>query len=203
MKKVLLFIITMLFAIPVANATVITKPQVTNHEKVTIYLFWASWCPHCHDFLEYFSDKYDEYSDYFEIVTYQLDTDYEINNLENNNLLDAVRKEVGYDGSGIPFIIVGNWYQVGFGSDGSNIIEEALKAYQSSKYTDVVKKVINSENSIGFDNTFENTIDMINGNETETDDAIETIGPTYSSNSLLDIIINFIRNILLNLLNII
>ena len=203
MKKVLLFIITMLFAIPVANATVITKPQVTNHEKVTIYLFWASWCPHCHDFLEYFSDKYDEYSDYFEIVTYQLDTDYEINNLENSNLLDAVRKEVGYDGSGIPFIIVGNWYQVGFGSDGSNIIEEALKAYQSSKYTDVVKKVINSENSIGFDNTFENTIDMINGNETETDDAIETIGPTYSSNSLLDIIINFIRNILLNLLNII
>ena len=203
MKKVLLFIITMLFAIPVANATVITKPQVTNHEKVTIYLFWASWCPHCHDFLEYFSDKYDEYRDYFEIVTYQLDTDYEINNLENNNLLDAVRKEVGYDGSGIPFIIVGNWYQVGFGSDGSNIIEEALKAYQSSKYTDVVKKVINSENSIGFDNTFENTIDMINGNETETDDAIETIGPTYSSNSLLDIIINFIRNILLNLLNII
>ena len=204
MKKILLFIITLLFFIPVVGAAEINKPKVTNHEKVNIYLFWASWCPHCHDFISYFSDKYEEYSDYFEIITYQLDSEYEINNQGNNELLTAVRKELGNNSNGIPFIVVGNWYKVGFGSDGSDIIKEALLAYQESEYEDVVKNVISSKGLIGFENTFEKTISIINGEDTEKEivEDLYTIGPSNPSNNIFKIIINLIKNLFFKLFNI-
>jgi len=203
MKKVLLFIISLLLFIPAVRAAEINKPKVTNHEKVNIYLFWASWCPHCHDFINYFSDKYDEYDDYFDIITYQLDSESEIENISNNQLLSAVREEVKNDSSGIPFIIVGKWYQVGFGLDGSNIIEEALNAYQSTKYVDVVKSVSNSKELTGYSNTFDKSMAIINNEETSIDDELDTAHQENNSNSIFNIIIDFIRYILRSLLNII
>ena len=148
MKKTILAILVALSLIvmPSVKAARVTEvPQVTDHEKVKIYLFWASWCPHCHDFLEYFSDKYADYSDYFEIVSFQVDAG-EGNNQVNSALMSSIGEVLGREGSGIPFIIVGDWYQSGFGSDGTNIIEQALSAYQNPKYKDVVAETISKKN---------------------------------------------------------
>ena len=148
MKKTILAILVALSLIvmPSVKAARVTEvPQVTDHEKVKIYLFWASWCPHCHDFLEYFSDKYADYSDYFEIVSFQVDAG-EGNNQVNSALMSSIGEVLGSEGSGIPFIIVGDWYQSGFGSDGTNIIEQALSAYQDPKYKDVVAETISKKN---------------------------------------------------------
>lgn len=143
MKKYFLLIVTVLSFVfaPVVSASKL--PEKTEHEKVKIYLFRGEGCGHCKDFLAYFIDKYSEYEDYFEIVTYESWT-----NDKNQKLMLAVKKamDVEQDGS-VPFIVVGDKYQnVGFGeSTGQEIIDEALKLYQDSKYKDLVASIIKEE----------------------------------------------------------
>ena len=47
MKKFLisfLVVLMLVMSIPVSAKRIGDVPEVTNHEKVNIYLFWASWC---------------------------------------------------------------------------------------------------------------------------------------------------------------
>lgn len=113
-------------------------PVVTDHEKVTVYLFRSSGCGHCQDFIEYFSENYYKYQDYFEIVTY------EVSNEDNYNLMQAAKERMGEDDEGsIPYIVIGSTFdQLGFGTDGTEIIETALEAYQDESYTDLVSQLI-------------------------------------------------------------
>ena len=154
MKKTIIAILVALslLIMPSAKAARVTEvPEVTDHAKINIYLFWASWCPHCHDFLEYFSDKYADYSDYFQIVSYQVDQG-DGTNAVNSSLMASIGEVLGREGSGIPLIVVGDWFQSGFGSDGTNIIEQALSAYQNPKYNDVVAATI-AKNNLASDPT--------------------------------------------------
>lgn len=156
MKKYIVTLLIALFLVAVPSAKAITKPEVTNHEKVKIHVFWASWCPHCHDLIEYFSDKYDEYSDYFEFVTYQVDLNgQKTTNSKNSAIMTSVQEEINKnitDSSskltgGIPLIVIGDSFHVaGFGSDGTELIEKALSEYQNANYSDLVEKVINKNN---------------------------------------------------------
>ena len=160
MKKTIIAILVALSLIIMPNvkaARVTEVPEVTNHEKINIYLFWASWCPHCHDFLEYFSDKYADYSDYFQIVSFQVDQG-EGTNATNSSLMGSIGEVLGREGSGIPLIVVGDWFQSGFGSDGKNIIEQALTAYQNPKYKDVVAETIKKNNLASDPTTMEEAL---------------------------------------------
>lgn len=170
MKKVLITLLAVLsvFLAPVAKA--VELPEKTDHEKVKIYLFWASYCQHCHDFLSYFSENYEEYKDYFEIVTFQVDASDTTEKSNNSKLMSAVGEVIEETSGGIPMIVVGNSFkQVGFGSDGSNIIEEALKAYEDDNYTDIVQKEIEDNKISASGKTFE--------------EALEVAGISYNSNS--------------------
>ena len=142
MKKVLLSLLMALTIIimPCVKADV-DLPEITDHEKVTVYLFRAETCGHCHDFLEYFAENYYKYQDYFEIVTY------EVNKEGNYELMQAAKEYMGNDDVGhVPYILVGNSFEkLGFGTDGTEIIEEALAAYQDENYEDVVQKIIEEE----------------------------------------------------------
>ena len=141
MKKYIITFLLALMVFTIPSAKAVELPKKTNHEKVKIHLFYASWCPHCHDFIKYFGDKYTEYEDYFEIVTYQVD-----DNDKNSALMDAVGKVVGETEGYIPLIIVGDSYHVsGFGEDGTPVIEAALKEYQNKKYVDIVAKVMKEQ----------------------------------------------------------
>lgn len=158
MKKVLISLVAFLIAfsfVPVSYAkTIGSVPKATDHEKVTIHLFYASWCPHCHDFIKYFSDKYEDYADYFEIKGYMVSTldstgTSTVTIEENSNIMAEVIRYFKTDSEGnkltggIPLIIIGeNFVQAGFGDDGSNVIEAALKEYESKKYKDVVANII-------------------------------------------------------------
>lgn len=57
MKKVVLSILVALclLIMPNAKAADIELPTLTDHEKVTVYLFRSSGCSHCQDFIEYFA----------------------------------------------------------------------------------------------------------------------------------------------------
>lgn len=144
MKKYLLLIVALIgmFLVPSVKAE-IDLPEVTDHEKVKVYLFRGEGCSHCYDFLSYFADVYQDYEDYFEIVVYESWKD-----SYNQALMLAVKEEVGEEADGgVPFIVVGDSYHlVGFGDNsGEEIIEKALEEYQNDDYTDLVQKVIETK----------------------------------------------------------
>ena len=144
MKKFLLTILVALSIVLIPNVSAkINVPEKTDHEKVKVYLFWSSTCKNCHNLISYFGDKYDAYEDYFEIVTYQVNSD-----KANSELSNAIAEDVGEDPGYIPLVIIGNTYHVLGWQDslGETIINEALKAYQDENYTDIVKKAIEDNN---------------------------------------------------------
>lgn len=139
MKKILLAIFAAFSIMIMANVKAeIELPAITDHEKVVVYLFRADTCPHCHDFLEYFAENYYKYKDYFEIVTY------EVNDQDNYELMQSAKEYMGNDDVGhVPYIVVGNSFEkLGFGEDGTEVIEAALNAYQDENYEDIVKNII-------------------------------------------------------------
>ena len=114
---------------------------ITDHEKVTVYLFRSSSCSHCRDFIDYFADNYYEYQDYFEIVTY------EVSEEDNYYLMLDAKERNGQEGDGsVPYIVIGETFdQLGFGTDGTEIIEAALEAYEDVSYKDMVQEIIEDE----------------------------------------------------------
>ena len=142
MKKYIILIIAIFgfLVMPNVSAKEVELPEVTDHEKVTVYLFRGEGCSHCYDFLTYFADVYAKYTDYFEIVAYE-----SWKNSDNQELMYSVKELVGEEANvGVPFIVVGDDYHLlGFGDDsGEEIVNEALEAYQDEKYTDIVAKAI-------------------------------------------------------------
>ena len=158
MKKVILgFLVALsLFVMPGVKADE-DLPVITDHEKVTVYLFRSSSCGHCHDFLEYFAQNYYKYQDYFEIVSF------EVSDGENYELMTAVKERMGADVDGrIPYIVIGNSFdQLGFGTDGQEIIDEALAAYQDESYQDYVGSIIEEEGYEPSDETLEEAAESL------------------------------------------
>ena len=158
MKKVILgFLVALsLFVMPGVKADE-DLPVITDHEKVTVYLFRSSSCGHCHDFLEYFAQNYYKYQDYFEIVSF------EVSDGDNYELMSAVKERMGADVDGrIPYIVIGNSFdQLGFGTDGQEIIDEALAAYQDESYQDYVGSIIEEEGYEPSDETLEEAAESL------------------------------------------
>ena len=115
-------------------------PTITNHEKVTIYLFRGNGCHYCQGFLTEMSEIYDDYTDYFEVVAFE-----SWSNQENMELLYDAKEYFGEEvDSSVPFIVIGDdYHSIGYNTD--VIIEEALKAYQDESYTDLIAQIIETE----------------------------------------------------------
>ena len=139
MKKFIFLLVGIFSLLLVTNVKAVDLPEVTDHEKVTIYVFRGHGCSHCYDALTFLFENASSYSDYFEVKAYEV-----WNNQKNRNLMSAVSEAFEDNVNGVPYIIVGNSYhKAGFGSQtGTEIINTALSEYQNSKYTDVVKKTI-------------------------------------------------------------
>ena len=72
MKKVISSLVVILMSLfMITNVKAIEKPKVTDHEKVTIYIFRGHGCSACRNAINYFSSLGNEYDDYFEVVTYE------------------------------------------------------------------------------------------------------------------------------------
>lgn len=147
MKK-LLSIIAVLISVCTLSvkAANVDLPTKTDHETVKVNLFYADWCGNCHNFINYFLKNYEEdYADYFEIVTYESGADKTTDMIQANNNLALEIKEyfsISDDDFGWPFVVIGDtYYKIGYGSGtGTEVIEEALKAYQNDSYQDIVSK---------------------------------------------------------------
>lgn len=151
-KNIISFIIVLLLfvAMPVSAERIGDVPELTDHDKVTIHLFYASWCHNCHNFLTYMKDKYEDYTDYFEIKTYLVSSDsngQRISIPENAEIMDRVAEFYGTDAA-FPLIIIGkDFFQLGYPETaGPLIIEKALEEYQNEDYEDTVAKLIKENN---------------------------------------------------------
>lgn len=141
MKKVFLGILVALSLLIMSNVQADDDlPTITDHEKVTVYLFRSSGCGHCQDFIEYFAENYYLYQDYFEIVTY------EVSDETNYELMNLAKERNGEDRDGVPYIVIGNIFdQLGFGTDGTEVVDAALAAYEDVSYADLVQEIIEEE----------------------------------------------------------
>lgn len=137
MKKFLICLVS-LIAFSILNVSADELPEVTDHEKVTIYVFRGNNCGYCRNALTYFNSLGDTYADYFEVQTYEV-----WENQYNNELLIEVAEKMGDKVNGVPYIIIGNSYsENGFAETlGAEMIEAALKEYQSESYTDLVAEI--------------------------------------------------------------
>ncbi|MBQ4583763.1 MAG: hypothetical protein IJA94_02625 [Bacilli bacterium] len=185
MKNVLkgLLVTLISFVLINANVNAIEKPEVTDHEKINVYIFRGNGCGHCHNAVTYFYGLGDEFKDYFNVVLYEV-----WYNEANASLGKAVATELGKTFSGVPFIVVGDTSFGGFGEGtGLEIIEEALESYQDDKYKDIVAKVQKSKK---FD-IKEETIEEAAYNEGITD-VEPTIIEEESSNDTVVVIVIFL-----------
>ena len=131
-----------------AESLNITKPQVTDHEKIKIYIFRGDGCPHCEDFLNYFNVHIHEFSDYFEIVAFESwnDVDNKALRAHVNDLFGIKNTEEIKRETSVPLIIIGDWYTFGFSETlGETIINKALESYQSDDYVDVINDLITKD----------------------------------------------------------
>ena len=137
MKKIILSLITAIMVfmlVPVTEAA--EKPKVTDHEKVTIYIFWGNGCPNCTNAINYFYNLGDEYADYIEFETYEV-----WHNSNNSSFAQEVASSLDHELKGVPFLVVGKEYISGWGdSVGETMINYALDYYQDKNYKDVVKE---------------------------------------------------------------
>ncbi|OGB63735.1 hypothetical protein A2X44_04695 [candidate division CPR3 bacterium GWF2_35_18] len=114
--------------------------RAEESKKVNIYLFWGEGCPHCASekvFLEDFAKENSNVKFY----------DYEVwKSEENRNLLIKVGDKLGVSVSGVPFLVVGDKYFVGFYSEETTgkAIKETV--YYASVYgcRDIIAEILNS-----------------------------------------------------------
>ena len=136
MKKLFigLFATCGMFCTTFVNAE--TLPEVTDHEKVKLNIFWRQGCGACEAALNSLNDNEEKYLDYFEIVTY------DINEGNNMELLTYLENELGGENS-VPYFVVGDEHMVGFNEE--SLYALALKEYENPEYEDFVSKYAESK----------------------------------------------------------
>jgi thiol-disulfide isomerase/thioredoxin len=145
MKKFLLILtsIVSIFALSTFNVKAASLPTVTNHEKVTIYVFRGHGCSHCYSLLTYLYNNMSKYTDYMNVVAYEV-----WSNNNNQALMNAVASAKNETVQGVPYIVVGSDYSkngYGSSSDGEAIINAALKEYQNDSYKDLVATTLKDD----------------------------------------------------------
>lgn len=155
MKKFLIGIIAFL-TFGILNVNAVELPEVTDHEKVTIYIFRGNGCGFCKKSLVYFNENIDKYSDYIEVKTYEV-----WENQYNNELMLEVAEKMGDELDGVPYIVIGNTYsENGFlESLGEEMIEAALKEYQSDSYVDLVSQVAKNHGNAEESSLYESCVE--------------------------------------------
>lgn len=118
--------------------TEINLENVTyDKNKVNIYFFWGSTCPHCKAEFAFFDEIKEEYGDYYNLYTYEVWEN--PNNAEiMNKFADALNEKV----TGVPYTVIGDVSFTGFGESSKEKFIEAIKnKHQNSSdvYFDKIK----------------------------------------------------------------
>lgn len=104
--------------------------------KVTLYLFYLSTCPHCHAEMEWLDTIKDKYS-YLNIVKYEV--------TENETLYEKVIDKMNINDYHVPLTVIGNDYMIGYSESRNNKLINLIKKHSTYDSCDVVKTIENNE----------------------------------------------------------
>lgn len=113
-----------------------SKDVKDNKEKVTLYLFRQTGCPHCADEMQYLDANYKDIKSKFNIVVYDV--------LEANNkdLVLDVTKALGIDYEGAPFNVIGKQHFTGYADSISTMFDEFMNDAYDAQEKDIVAELI-------------------------------------------------------------
>ena len=133
MKKILVFIISLFFFIPVSvmalnkdyqDVTANIVNEKVEENKINIYLFYSYTCPHCHDEIEYFKELEKKYENKINIYKYEV-----LKNKDNAVLMKTTKNLFDVSSTGVPFTVIGKEYILGFSETTKDQIEYTLDNY--------------------------------------------------------------------------
>ena len=106
--------------------------------KVNLYLFYSSTCPHCHAEIEWLNTIKDDYS-YLNIVEYEAS--------DNFTFYESVVEQIQINDYHVPLTIIGSDYYVGFSESKKDDIINLIEQYSKKEHCDMVD-TINKDGSI-------------------------------------------------------
>ena len=105
--------------------------------KVTLYLFYSSTCPHCHNEIEWLDKIKDKYS-YLNIVKTEA--------TENMDFYEKVVEKMNINNYGVPLTIIGTDYVIGYSDSIGDEIINLIEFYSTFKSCDSIDTIKNSGN---------------------------------------------------------
>lgn len=128
------------------NSNANTNPNINTSKEniVTIYIFRGEGCPHCEHAIEYFKENVKNKN--IQVKAYE--TWYNDN---NSKLMNFVADKLKADVTGVPFIVIGDYYKVGFG-DGEELLKEATKRVKDKDFKNVVETVLEEHKDLKVEN---------------------------------------------------
>ena len=113
-----------------------------NKEAINVYLFWGDGCHICENLMAYFDTLEEEYSNYYNLVKYEV-----WYNEENENLMHEVGNRLNQTYFAVPFLVIGDEVIVGYNNSKDNYIKEKIiEEYNNGEYIDVVEQIKSSLN---------------------------------------------------------
>ena len=131
MKKIFRFlcIFSFLFFFCISNVS------AKENDKITLYLFHSSDCPHCKAEIKFLDGIEDDYPN-LKIVKYEV-----AHNEENSMFMNKVGAALEEDTNYIPFTVIGDIVIVGYDENTGPRIERAIRYYNNMEYEDVVQQI--------------------------------------------------------------
>jgi thiol-disulfide isomerase/thioredoxin len=148
MKKIFLSIIVFALAFSFVSLNVNadtkkktedTKEEVKEtkkKEKVTLYLFRRTGCPHCADEMTYLDTIAKKYKNKLNIVVYDTTQG------DNAKLLEAVAKVLKVEVQGVPFNVIGSEHIEGYAETLNETFENLFDESYENQVKDIVKEVL-------------------------------------------------------------
>ena len=93
-----------------------------NENKVNIYFFWGSTCPHCKEEFAFFDEIKETYGKYYNLYTYEV-----WENPNNAEIMNKFAEVLGEEVTGVPYTIIGDKSFKGFGESSKEEIMNAIK----------------------------------------------------------------------------
>jgi thiol-disulfide isomerase/thioredoxin len=138
MKKINRFLICLTFLL-----LLLPINTRASSNKVNVYLFYGSTCPHCKAEKEVLEDLKDKYPN-LNIYKYEV-----WGSSKNRKLMNNVANEMNVTVTGVPFTIIGTKTYIGFSdTSGKSEFEKVIKAYSKvAEYKDPAGKILRVTNN--------------------------------------------------------
>lgn len=120
-----------------SNSNIEYDESKVGSNKVTLYLFYLSTCPHCHAEIEWLNTIADKYT-YLNIVKHEVS--------ENNSLYYKIVEEMNINDYHVPLTIIGNDYMIGYSESKNEDIINLIKKHSSYDSCDAVKTIEDGKN---------------------------------------------------------